>query len=299
MLQITPFTLLRLFNCLCGHYRVLIINHSAAIYGLRNKADISIFILHPKGRVSPIQEAQMTTVTDYNVHNVAVKGTFDDCQDIVKALFADRKFNDTHRLGAINSINWARILAQTVYYFLSYFHIQKQLPEGSNPRLQYVVPTGNFGDILAGYYAKRMGLPIAQLAIATNENDILARFWKSGRYEKVDSSPAAEGAAAPVNGASDGKQQVGGVKETLSPAMDILVSSNFERLLWYLAYESSGSGDRTKACETLANWMGKVKSDGKVEVPTDVLELAKKDFVAERISDEQVNSPLPNFSDLS
>ncbi|TFY81289.1 hypothetical protein EWM64_g2723 [Hericium alpestre] len=140
---------------------------SAAIYGLRNKANISIFILHPKGRVSPIQEAQMTTVTDPNVHNIAVKGTFDDCQDIVKALFADREFNAKHRLGAVNSINWARILAQTVYYFFAYFHVRAQLPPG-DAELQFVVPTGNFGDILAGYYAKRMGLPMGKLVVATS-----------------------------------------------------------------------------------------------------------------------------------
>ncbi|KLO11540.1 tryptophan synthase beta subunit-like PLP-dependent enzyme [Schizopora paradoxa] len=260
---------------------------SAAIYGLRNKSDISIFILHPKGRVSPIQEAQMTTVTDYNVHNVAVKGTFDDCQDIVKSLFADREFNATHRLGAINSINWARILAQTVYYFLSYFHVQRQLP-GKQLHLQYVVPTGNFGDILAGYYAKRMGLPIdARLAVATNENDILARFWKSGRYESVDSVPS-------TAGASDGKQSVGGVKGTLSPAMDILVSSNFERLLWYLAFESD-SVSRKEACATLKGWMAKVKANGRVEVPTNVLEIARRDFVAERISDEQTLETIRSF----
>ncbi|KAH8112383.1 tryptophan synthase beta subunit-like PLP-dependent enzyme [Phellopilus nigrolimitatus] len=278
---------------------------SAAIYGLRNKADISIFILHPKGRVSPIQEAQMTTVTDYNVHNVAVKGTFDDCQDIVKALFADREFNATHRLGAINSINWARILAQTVYYFLSFFHAQRQLPAPppgtAEPQLQYVVPTGNFGDILAGYYAARMGLPGARLAVATNANDILARFWRSGRYEKTESGPALEGtegkgAAAPAGGASDGKQAgAGGVKETLSPAMDILVSSNFERLLWYLSFEASGSSNRKAACAAVAGWISKVKTDGKVEVPTSVLELARRDFVAERISDEQTAETIRSF----
>lgn len=255
---------------------------SAAIYGLRNKANISIYILHPKGRVSPIQEAQMTTVTDPNVHNLAVKGTFDDCQDIVKALFADKTFNAKHRLGAINSINWARILAQTVYYFLAYFHARRQL---SSSELQFVVPTGNFGDILAGYYAKRMGLPMGQLVVATNENDILARFWRSGRYEKVDGGDGT-GAAAPANGASDGKQAVGGVKETLSPAMDILVSSNFERLLWYLAYETAGA-NRKEACATVKGWMDKVKADGRVEVPMKVLELARKDFIAERISDAQ------------
>ncbi|KAF9011842.1 tryptophan synthase beta subunit-like PLP-dependent enzyme [Cyathus striatus] len=261
---------------------------SAAIYGLRNKANISIFILHPKGRVSPIQEAQMTTVTDSNVHNVAVKGTFDDCQDIVKALFADREFNATHRLGAVNSINWARILAQTVYYFLSYFHLKLQLPAGTNiddVEVQYVVPTGNFGDILAGYYAKKMGLPVGKLAVATNANDILARFWKSGRYEKVDST-----LGTPI--ASDGKQgtDASGVRETLSPAMDILVSSNFERLLWYLAYETSSgvTGDerRAAACHTLDSWMNKMKSDGRVKVPVAALEAARKDFIAERISDE-------------
>ncbi|KAI0942989.1 hypothetical protein AcW1_002740 [Taiwanofungus camphoratus] len=262
---------------------------SAAIYGLRNKANISIFILHPKGRVSPIQEAQMTTITDSNVHNIAVNGTFDDCQDIVKTLFADRDFNTTHRLGAVNSINWARILSQTVYYFLSYFHLRAHLPWGNE--VQYVVPTGNFGDVLAGYYAKRMGLPMARLVVATNANDILARFWRSGAYEKVDSS-----ATVPANGASDGKQAAdGGVKETLSPAMDILVSSNFERLLWYLAYDDCPEGQATKsrdsrmqaACATVDGWMRKVKSDGRVRVPTSVLELARRDFAAERISDHE------------
>ncbi|KAJ7628576.1 tryptophan synthase beta subunit-like PLP-dependent enzyme [Roridomyces roridus] len=261
---------------------------SAAIYGLRNKANISIFILHPKGRVSPIQEAQMTTVTDANVHNIAVKGTFDDCQDIVKSLFGDAEFNATHRLGAVNSINWARILAQTVYYFLSYFHIRAQLPSGVNPdeiEIQYVVPTGNFGDILAGYYAKRMGLPMGKLVVATNANDILARFWNVGKYEKVDS-------AAADLGASDGKQGTSssGVKETLSPAMDILVSSNFERLLWYLAYENvggEGAARHDAACGTLDGWMSKMKSDGRVEIPVAVLESARRDFLAERISDEQ------------
>ncbi|KAL7284579.1 hypothetical protein ACG7TL_001872 [Trametes sanguinea] len=265
---------------------------SAAIYGLRNKANISIFILHPKGRVSPIQEAQMTTVADANVHNLAVRGTFDDCQDIVKTLFNDREFNATHRLGAVNSINWARILAQTVYYFLSYFHLRQQVPNPDEIEIQYVVPTGNFGDILAGYYAKRMGLPMGRLGVATNSNDILARFWKSGAYEKVDSS-----APAPTPGAvggSDGKQatDASGVRETLSPAMDILVSSNFERLLWYLAFEGAAQGEdvveRKKAAgATIADWMSKVKSDGRVQVPVSVLELARRDFFAERVSDEE------------
>ncbi|KAH8829171.1 tryptophan synthase beta subunit-like PLP-dependent enzyme [Flagelloscypha sp. PMI_526] len=250
---------------------------SAAIYGLRNKAHISIFILHPKGRVSPIQEAQMTTVTDENVHNLAVQGTFDDCQDIVKTLFGDKEFNAKHHLGAVNSINWARILAQTVYYFLAYFHLQKQV--GYNVVPQFVVPTGNFGDILAGYYAKRMGLPISSLAVATNENDILYRFWKTGKYEKAE----------------------GGVKETYSPAMDIMISSNFERLLWYLAFGTAGSGEdseearRQKACAALSGWMKSVKADGRAEVPIAALEQAREDFVAERVSDPEILETIKQY----
>ncbi|KAI0261697.1 tryptophan synthase beta subunit-like PLP-dependent enzyme [Russula aff. rugulosa BPL654] len=147
---------------------------SAIIYGLRGEKKIPIFILHPKGRVSPVQEAQMTIVTDSNVSNIAVKGTFDMCQDIVKALFADQPFNEKYHLGAVNSIN-------------SYFHVRKQIPHPENSQIQFVVPTGNFGgDVLAGYYAKRMRLPMSKLVVATNSNDILARFWRSGHYEQVE-----------------------------------------------------------------------------------------------------------------
>jgi threonine synthase len=238
----------------------------------------------------------MATVTDANVHNVAVKGTFDDCQDILKILFADRSFNTKHRLGAVNSINWARILAQTVYYFLTYLRTKKDgLLEGGK-KLQFVVPTGNFGDVLAGYYAKRMGVPMDKLVIATNENDILARFWASGRYEKVASSGISTSAPAvsPVAGVSDGKQatsSAGGVVETPSPAMDILVSSNFERLLWYLAYEASGN-DIAGAGKQVLTWMSGVKADGRCEVPVDVLQLARRDFTASRASNDQVTMGL-------
>lgn len=224
----------------------------------------------------------------------------------MKTLFADRAFNSTHRLAAVNSINWARILAQTVYYFSSYFQLLRQLPPSTSPssiELQYVVPTGNFGDILAGYYAKQMGLPTGKLVVATNENDILARFWKSGRYEKVDSSSqhvhANGGPVAPVDGSSDGKQATAeaGVKETHSPAMDIIVSSNFERLLWYLAYEDvEGEADpvqrRAEAGKVVDGWMKGLKTDGKVEMPVKVLESARRDFIAERISDPEVRIPL-------
>jgi threonine synthase len=201
----------------------------------------------------------------------------------VKALFADRPFNEKHHLGAVNSINWARILAQTVYYFLAYFHVRAQIPHPESSEIQFVVPTGNFGDVLAGYYAKRMGLPMGKLVVATNSNDILARFWRSGRYEKINSSPDA----------SEGSSVDGGVQATLSPAMDILVSSNFERLLWYLAYGASGatpdSTRRSSAGATVDAWMKGVKRDGRVEVPVEVLELARQDFLAERVSDDRVS----------
>ncbi|KAK2460770.1 hypothetical protein APHAL10511_007240 [Amanita phalloides] len=274
---------------------------SAAIYGLRGKENISIFILHPKGRVSPIQEAQMTTVTDANVHNIAVKGTFDDCQDIVKSLFADKEFNEKHHLGAVNSINWARILAQTVYYVLSYFHLLKSLPASANSdeiEIQFVVPTGNFGDVLAGYYAKRMGLPMTKLAVATNANDILTRFWRTGLYEKVNSS--VDVASSEGEGTST---DASGVKATLSPAMDILVSSNFERLLWYLAYEVSPTSDhqmrRQRACDMLAGWMDKLKKEGRIELSPAALAIAQRDFVAERVDDNQTLETIRTYYDKS
>ena len=203
----------------------------------------------------------------------------------MKALFADQPFNEKYHLGAVNSINWARILAQTVYYFLAYFHVRKQITHPENFQIQFVVPTGNFGDILAGYYAKRMGLPMLKLVIATNSNDILSRFWRSGRYEQQADS-------APRGALGDRKQADGGVQATLSPAMDILVSSNFERLLWYLAYESSDAAPdgarRASAGATIDGWMKSVKSNGRVEVPFKVLELARRDFLAESVSDDQV-----------
>lgn len=262
----------------------------------------------------------MTTVTDDNVFNLAVEGTFDDCQvrlallaecslhscfyseqDIVKALFSDKEFNAEYRLGAINSINWARILAQIVYYFSAYFALRRQLGTDTAPVVQFAVPTGNFGDVLAGYYAKRLGLPCAQLVVATNANDILARFWKTGRYEKADSSSSASanGSAqtAAVEGSSDGSQaqSVGGVAETLSPAMDILVSSNFERLLFYLALEGCTEGEtgeaekvrRATAC--VKEWMDKLKSEGRVVVPEKAVEAARRDMIADRASDESVS----------
>ncbi|KAF7724241.1 threonine synthase [Apophysomyces ossiformis] len=254
---------------------------SAAIYGLRNKKNVSVFILHPRGRVSPIQEAQMTTVLDKNVHNLAVEGTFDDCQDIVKNLFSNTTFNNRHHLGAVNSINWARILAQTVYYFQAYFTLLRSLnidpasDAASAIELNFSVPTGNFGDILAGFFAHKMGLPTHKLIVATNENDILYRFFETQAYEKQQSAD-------------------GAVKATLSPAMDILVSSNFERLLWYLARDEL-QGDEDRAGQTVAAWMDELKTKGSFRVSNEVVLNARKIFDAAMVSDEQTLETIRAF----
>ncbi|CCK72041.1 threonine synthase THR4 KNAG_0I02560 [Huiozyma naganishii CBS 8797] len=245
---------------------------SAAIYGLRGKKDVSVFILYPTGRISPIQEEQMATVPDKNVQTLSVKGTFDNCQDIVKAIFGDKDFNSKHNVGAVNSINWARILAQITYYFYAYF----QASNGENGKVKFVVPSGNFGDILAGYFAKKMGLPIEKLVIATNENDILDRFLKSGVYERSDK-----------------------VSSTLSPAMDILISSNFERLLWYLAKEyEAGNGD-LRAGEVVNNWFNHLRSEGKFKVDQKIIDGALKDFASERVSDEQTTATIKKMYEIS
>lgn len=269
---------------------------SAAIYGLRGKKDVSVFILHPKGRVSPVQEAQMTTVLDANVHNLAVEGTFDDCQDMVKALFADPKANAAHNLAAVNSINWARILAQITYYFHAYFSLVKSSLFNNSDKIRFVVPTGNFGDVLAGYFAKRMGLPIEKLVVASNENDILDRFWKSGWYEKKP----VHGEAAKGGLASDGvKAHQEGAKETFSPAMDILVSSNFERLLWFLVLEDCAEAPvttrRRLAGEQVRDWLNELKSNGGFGVSQPILDAAKVDFESERVSDTETIQTIKDF----
>ncbi len=179
---------------------------SAAIAGVRGREGIDIFVMHPKGSVSPIQERQMTTVLDANVHNIALEGSFDDCQRIMKTLAGDLPFKRAYSLGAVNSVNWARVLAQIVYYFHGVFRVQEATAAQA---VQVEVPTGNFGDVLAGWYAMRMGLPISRLILATNANDILCRFFNTGEYS------------------------LGEVHKTLSPSMDIQVASNFERYLYY------------------------------------------------------------------
>lgn len=244
---------------------------SAAIYGLRSKKDIAVYILYPRGRLSLTQENQMASVLDDNVHTVSVAGTFDDCQDLVKQAFADKELNSQFKLGAVNSINWARILAQMTYYFWAYFRVTDADPKAD---VRFVVPTGNFGDVLAGFYAKRMGLPVAELVVATNANDILHRFFASGDYSKFE-KPGAE----PI------------VHATLSPAMDILVSSNFERLLWYLCRENLVDSDE-KAGAQVADWMNQLKSNGHFSVPSAVLNAACKEFSSNHTSDAETTETI-------
>ena len=214
----------------------------------------------------------------------------------MKSIFSDETFNKKYHLGAVNSINWARILAQITYYFHSYFSLLRQTGStASTAKVQFVVPTGNFGDVLAGYYAKKMGLPINKLVVATNANDILDRFFRTGRYEKKP----VYGAEAEGGEEFDGvKAHEEGAKETLSPAMDILVSSNFERLLWYLAREQEdGSVEErsAKAGGVLKGWMDGVKSKGGIAVSKEILQAAQRDFTSYRVSDEEVYRALGDW----
>ena len=225
---------------------------SAAIAGVRGKDRIQIFILYPAGRISPIQERQMTTVLDANVHNIAIRGTFDDGQQIVKTLFNDLDFKHRYHLGAVNSINWARILAQMVYYFYAWSR-----ESGGDPakRVSFSVPTGNFGDVFAGFMAKRMGLPVNRLLIATNRNDILTRFVTTGIYAAGDVHP------------------------TLSPAMDIQIASNFERYLYFLVDEDPA------AVRSLLEQMGRT---GRMAVSEDQRAAVVDDFDAAAVSDSEI-----------
>jgi threonine synthase len=222
---------------------------AAAIEAFGGGARTDVFILYPQGRVSDVQRRQMTTVDRPGVHAIAVEGTFDDCQDIVKALFNDLAFRDELALSGVNSINWARILAQIVYYFTSAVALGAPFRPVS-----FAVPTGNFGDVLAGFYAKRMGLPVERLVIATNENDILARALATGAYKPL------------------------GVRPTQSPSMDIQVSSNFERLL-FDAYGRDASAVR--------GLMGSLKQGGDFTITPAALGLIRADFDARRASEAE------------
>jgi len=221
---------------------------SAAIEACRGRERIDIFILHPKGRTSEVQRRQMTTVTDANVHNIAVEGTFDDCQALVKAMFADERFRKEQALSAVNSINFARILAQTVYY------ITAAVALGAPHRpVAFAVPTGNFGNVFAGHAAKRMGLPVEKLIVGSNRNDILTRFFETGAMTAQE------------------------VVATLSPSMDIQVSSNFERLL-YDVLDGDGAA--------VAREMARFKQSGRFEVSRDQFDRIRRTFAGARYDDD-------------
>jgi threonine synthase len=227
---------------------------AAAIAAFRNIADVDLFILYPHGRVSNVQRRQMTTVAADNVHVVALEGRFDDAQALVKALFANKRLRDEISLSGVNSINWARVVAQTVYYFVSAVAL------GAPYRpVSFAVPTGNFGDILAGWIAKKMGLPIERLVIATNANDILARALATGRYE------------------------VGEVEATQSPSMDIQVSSNFERLL----FEAYG-----RDAAAIRRLMSALQQDGGFSIDPKPLAAIRAEFDAVRIGEAETSEEI-------
>jgi threonine synthase len=182
---------------------------SAAEYAMRGKRGVRVFMLSPHGRMSAFQQAQMFSLMDENIHNIAIEGVFDDCQDIVKNVSNDHAFKQQYKIGTVNSINWARLLAQVVYYFAGYF----QATQNESQRVSFSVPSGNFGNVCAGHVARQMGLPIDRLIVATNENDVLDEFFRTGVYR--------------VRGSAD-------TFETSSPSMDISKASNFERFVFDL-----------------------------------------------------------------
>ena len=227
---------------------------SAAIDALKGRDCAEVFMLHPRGRVTEVQRRQMTTIDAANVHNIAVEGTFDDCQAMVKAAFNDLKFRDETGLSAVNSINWARVMAQTVYYFTS--AVALGTPER---KISYAVPTGNFGDGYAGFVARGMGLPIKRLVIATNANDIVARALSGGEY------------------------RVGAIHHTISPSMDIQVSSNFERLLFDL-YDRDG--------DEITRLMGELQTSGGFAINAEPLARARAIFAGYSVSEDETRATM-------
>ena len=229
---------------------------SAAISALNDRKNINVFVLHPHNKISNIQRKIMTTIGSNNIFNIAVKGSFDDCQKIVKEMFNENVFREKINMSGVNSINWARIICQIVYFFYAVFKINKQ-------NISFSVPTGNFGDIYAGYMAKKMGLPIDKLIVATNENDILRRVINTGEYKPSK------------------------VKPSLSPSMDIQISSNFERLLFDIL-----DGDDKK----VFSLMNDLTTKGFFKLNQKEIEIIKKDFCAEKISDEETLTIIKKFN---
>ncbi len=230
---------------------------SAAIQGCMKCENAQIFILHPYNKVSDVQRRQMTSVLAKNVSNIALRGNFDDCQGFVKKMFANQEFLKGKRMVAVNSINFARIMAQIVYYF----YAALRLGASESAPVSFTVPTGNFGDIYAGFLAKRMGLPIAKLVVATNSNDILTRFINNNDYSKQD------------------------MVETISPSMNIQVSSNFERLLFDIHRELKNE-------KHLGELMKEFETNGSLKVDNKALELVKKNFLSYSISDQETKKTI-------
>ena len=222
---------------------------AAAIDAIKGKKNVNIFVLHPDNRVSPVQRKLMTTGKYENVFNIAIKGNFDDCQNLVKSMFADKQFSNDIKMSGVNSINWARIIAQSVYYFYSY-----SLVENTGEPTNFSVPTGNFGDVYAGYLAKKMGLPINKLIVATNQNDILHRAISKGSYEAEK------------------------VSETISPSMDIQIASNFERLIFDLNNED----DKQTSLD-----MKNIKENGKYLIGDDKLNKIRENFLSASLSENE------------
>jgi len=225
---------------------------AAAIDAIKNKKNLNIFVLHPNNKISSVQRQIMTTGLAKNVFNIAIEGNFDDCQNIVKSMFADLQFSKSINMSGVNSINWARIIAQAVYYFYSYFKIN------SSDKISFSVPTGNFGDVYAGYLAKKMGLPIDKLIVATNTNDILHRAISKGDYIAKK------------------------VSETISPSMDIQIASNFERLIYDISDKNS---------KITKEIMNKIKVN-KYKINEKDLIKINKDFVSECINEEETLSTI-------
>ena len=237
---------------------------AAAIDAIKGKKNINIFVLHPHNKISTVQRKIMTTVKEKNVFNLAIKGNFDNCQNLVKHLFSDQNFSNSINMSGVNSINWARIIAQTVYYFYAYFQSKYVKDSLYEKPINFSIPTGNFGDAYAGYLAKKMGLPIDKLIIATNDNDILHRAISEGNYE------------------------VKKVLQTLSPSMDIQVASNFERLIYDLNNFNDTSTEKV---------MSEIKKTGKYKFSKDIIEKIKKDFVSASLSIEEMKNIIIKLSD--
>ena len=230
---------------------------AAAIDALKGKSNLNVFVLHPNNKISPVQRKLMTIHEESNVFNIAVEGNFDDCQNLVKSMFNDEKFSKAINMSGVNSINWARIIAQSVYYFYAYFKV------GNSQPLSFCVPTGNFGDIYAGYLAKKLGLPIDQLIVATNKNDILHRAISGGDYTQKK------------------------VEETNTPSMDIQIASNFERLLYDVKNCNS---------EITKDVMSKIK-DNTYKIDKNDLDKIKKNFISEMLDEKETVEMIKQIND--